>query len=814
MPGRSDTNAISAAGDLAEAIAYLYQDLQQEKKSKHVRLKTVQALEEKIRKGKEELRRLVPGPPQPRMPLEYARRSAEIFEWDVEASHRPYLGRSITAAKRTVIRALKPFHVEILRKQRDFNFAVLKLLTELSAPSREAGLRPKVQPSDRVGFGTLWLKPVLARQARWNRKVTEILSELRQTGAASISKERAKQEIAELSALVDPLTGPWRAFRELFRRQVQFNSQVMLALCDILESRPPPETTFPEIDYPAWCLTMERPQIQQAGRTQRLLKDRPLISIVLPAYQTPRRFLIQSIESVLDQSYSHWELCVVDDGSGSDEVAQVITSYAKREPRIRFLRQATNRGIALATQAALTLATGEWVAFLDHDDTLAPHALAEIAGAIASSPTVELWYSDEDRLNEKGQRCLPFFKPDWSPDLLRTCNYICHLVTVKHSLLKRAGGLREGFDGSQDYEMLLRLSEGASGIGHVPKILYHWRINPASFSKGSTGFQRASEAGGRALSAHLQRMGEAAKIESEGTEYHLRYPIKGKPLVSIIVPFRDKPELLKVLIPSLLAKTDYRHFEILLVSNNSTRPETEALLKTFTDPRVRQLTWNHPFNYPAVNNWAVKQAKGSLLLFLNNDIEVLDGSWLGELMGQAQRREVGAVGAKLLFPDGTIQHAGAVVGLGGFAGHPFWRLPDAHQGLPFGSPHWTRNYSAVTSACMMIRKKLFAAIGGYDERFQVCGSDIELCLRLVKQGLRIVYASHCQLIHHESASRRLEIAPSSDDWLSFLAYRKWLEAGDPHYNLNLTLNTTDCSPRTDSMTGLEKSLRILAHHHI
>nr|WP_223755278.1 glycosyltransferase [Myxococcus sp. RHSTA-1-4] len=466
-------------------------------------------------------------------------------------------------------------------------------------------------------------------------------------------------------------------------------------------------------------------------------------------------------------------------------------------------RRERNGSSIPAVNVGLAAVRGEWVGFLEADATLAPHALAEVV--LAAEPSVDVLYSDEDGLDAEGRRTAPLFKPDWSPDLLRSVNYVRRFLVARRRVLESVGGLRDGFDGAEDHDLILRLSEATRGIGHVAKLLYHSRTHP--------GAGPVTEAGARALREHLARTGETAEVTAPTPAgYRVRYPVRGTPKVSIIVPFKDRPDLLELLVPGLLNRTAYPNFEVLLVSNNSTKPETFALLERLTDPRLVKLTWDFPFNYPAINNWAAKQATGELLLFLNNDMEVVDPGWLEELVSQAQRPEVGAVGCKLLFPEGTVQHAGAVVGITGMAGHPFWRLPDGPIRTPFGHTEWTRDWLAVTSACVILRRSVFEELGGYDERFQVCGSDVDLGLRLNQRGLRVVYTPHARLIHHESASRRADAIPEADYWRSYVAYRPWFGArGDPFYNPNLTLLGTDCALRHHAEDGETLAVRTLSH---
>ncbi|MBJ6764045.1 glycosyltransferase [Myxococcaceae bacterium JPH2] len=815
------------------------------------RCEEVTALEATLRLLTQALHQARPSGSLPLSPLQEAARLSVPHEFEVPASHRARLGRVVTATKRAFVDGLRPLHVEALRPQADFNKAAVRVLEHLSV-HRGLGLRETLVPWIRQQLEakadpTRWqvvrshrggalgsvvqaakrsylsavgpvLEALLERQRSWNIALVEALV----TAAGPVPPDEATSArlIAELCGQVDPLradalpkvlqaTSP--LWGELLRRQSRFNEQVVLALAGVLGTRTPAPQP-PELgDFAGWCARREPGEIAAAREGVARLERRPLVSLVTPVYDTPEPYFRECLASVRAQLYAEWEWVLVDDASPAPHVARMLREAAASDSRIRVVSLERNGGIARATNAGLADARGEFVGFLDHDDTLAPHALAEAVLAFAAEPSFDVVYSDEDRLDSEGRRTAPFFKPDWSPDLLRSVNYICHFVVARRSLLESVGGLREGFDGSQDYELLLRLSEATRGIGHVPRLLYHWRANPASFSSQSAGLARATEAGVRALREHLGRTGESAEVSSPvPTQYRVRYAVRGAPKVSIVVPFKDRPDLLDTLVTSLLGLTAYPNYEVLLVSNNSTKLETFALLERLTDPRLVKLTWDHPFNYPAINNWAAKQATGELLLFLNNDMEVVDPGWLEELVSQAQRPEVGAVGCKLLFPEGTVQHAGCVVGLTGFAGHPFWRLPDAPVATPFGHAQWTRNWLSVTSACVMVRRAVWEELGGFDERFQVCGSDVELGLRLNRRSLRVVYTPHARLIHHESASRRADAIPESDYWWSFVAYRPWLgPRGDPFYNPNLTLRGTDCVLREHDEDGEAFAVRTL-----
>nr|WP_301340923.1 glycosyltransferase family 2 protein [Corallococcus carmarthensis] len=655
------------------------------------------------------------------------------------------------------------------------------------------------------------LEPLLARQAEWNALMREtLLGVAAAPGASTPDPLDATHRVARLVALASPLAQPGlprgvRAsaplWREVLRRQSRFNGEAVVALAAILGVRTPPPPVPTLEDFHHWCTLRESGDIQAAREAVTRLPRRPRLSLLVATAGACPTHLRECLASVEAQVYPEWELVLVgpEDGPALPEP----WASSRRQPRIRRVTLSGPTDFARALRVGLQAASGDFVGVLGAEDTLAPHALAEVARALGADPGLDVVYGDEDRLDTRGRRTAPFFKPDWSPDLLRSVDYLGRGVMVRRSLVESVGGFREGFPGAEEYDLFLRISEASERIGHVPHLLYHRRT-------GTVG--QVSQEGRRALAEHLARRGEEAEVTVPGPgRYRVRYAVRGTPKVSIIVPFKDRPDLLKTLTDTLLERTTYPHFELVLVSNNSVRPETFALLDTLNDPRVVKRTWDFPFNYPAINNWAAGQATGELLLFLNNDMEVVDPGWLTELVSQAQRPEVGAVGAKLLFPEGTVQHAGIVVGMTGMAGHPFWRLPDGPIATPFGHTEWVRNWLSVTSACVMIRRPLFDALGGFDERFLLCGSDVDLGLRLHTRGLRVVCTPFARVVHHESASRRTDAIPEPDYWRSFTSYRPWLLKGDPYYNPNLTLLSGDCDLRRHPEDGEALAVRTLAH---
>ena len=517
----------------------------------------------------------------------------------------------------------------------------------------------------------------------------------------------------------------------------------------------------------------------------------PVISIVTPVYNTEEPWLRKAIESVRAQIYPHWELCLVNDGSTNPDVGAILDEYVALDPRIRAAHLPCNHGIAGASGHGLSRATGEFVAFLDHDDELAPEALCEVAKLLNRDPDLDLIYTDEDKLGPDGQRVEPFFKPDWSPDLLLSMNYITHLSVLRRSLLDEMGGFRSGLDGSQDYDLLLRFTERTRRIAHIPKILYHWRKTRGSVATSAAAKPFAYKAARQAIEDAIRRRGDEARVDSGRPGlYGVRYTITGAPLASIIIPTRDRWLLLQQCLRSIEERTTYPRYEIIILDNDSTEPETLSRLGAIAD-KWRVYPAPGPFNFSALNNFGATHARGEYLVFLNNDTQVIAADWLTALLEHAQRPAVGAVGARLHYPDGRIQHAGLTLGVGGVADHAFRGLPsDSLTYFAFGDV--VRNVSAVTAACMMVRRRAFEQIGGFDARFRVALNDVDLCLRLRQHGYLIVYTPFALLYHHESGTRG-RLHPPSDEQLAWTVWEDLIRRGDPYYNPNLTLSRTDWS---------------------
>ncbi len=526
--------------------------------------------------------------------------------------------------------------------------------------------------------------------------------------------------------------------------------------------------------------------------------DPPLISVVVPVYETPERYLRAAIDSVRQQLYPRWELCIADDASTAPHLRSVLERYRAIDPRIKVCYRNENGHISAASNSALTLAEGSFVALLDHDDVLPEHALYVVAAVLDADPEIDLIYSDEDKIDANGWRFDPYFKSDWNPDLMLSQNMFCHLGVYRRSLIEKIGGFRCGFEGSQDYDLVLRALSltTPNRIRHIPHILYHWRAIPSSVALCPGVKAYAVDRARRAITDHLAERGIAAQVSSSPHPafnrvcYSLPEPASR---VTIVIPTRDRVDLLRTCVEGLLYRTDYPDLEILIVDNQSKEPATQVYLDQLSgDPRIRILSYDAPFNYSAINNFAVARATGSLLCLLNNDVEVITRDWLAEMASNALRPGIGAVGALLYYPDGRIQHAGVIVGLGGVAWH-------AHHGLRrgdfgyFGRAAVAQNLSAVTAACLVMPKAVFDEVGGFNEKdLSVAFNDVDLCLRIREAGYRIVWTPHAELYHHESASRGLDTDPDkiqrANAEIGYML-RRWSHIldHDPYYNPNLRL---------------------------
>lgn len=557
--------------------------------------------------------------------------------------------------------------------------------------------------------------------------------------------------------------------------------------------------------YEAWLARHKVDKRTLRRQKHSAFAQKPLISIVIPLYCTPLPYLKELLESVRRQSYENWQLCLAD-GSPDDKAKEFIEKHYGREKRIVYRKLEENGGISVNTNEAVALAAGEYLMLCDHDDTLEPDALYEIVKAI-NDTGADVLYTDEDKVSMDGRHYFdPNFKPDFNLFRLRENNYICHIFVVKKSLTDETGLLRSEFDGAQDFDFILRCCEKAQKITHIPKVLYHWRCHMDSTAADPSSKAYAYEAGRKAVREHYQRLGIDAKVEMTERPgwYRSHVKVQGNPLISVIIPNKDHTDDLELCLFSMTRKSTYRNYEILIVENNSEKEETFEYYRKLPDryPKARVLTWEKEFNYSAINNFTAKEAKGEYLLFLNNDVEILTPDWMEEMLQNCQQENVAAVGAKLYYPDDTIQHAGVVLGLGGIAGHIMCRASKEDPGY-FGRMISVQEISAVTAACMMVKKSDFDAVGGLDETFQVAFNDIDLCMKFSAAGKKIIFTPYAELYHYESKSRGLEDTPEKQFRFDKEVKRfqeKWaqqLEMGDPYYSPNLSVTEGDCSLRED-----------------
>jgi glycosyltransferase involved in cell wall biosynthesis len=523
----------------------------------------------------------------------------------------------------------------------------------------------------------------------------------------------------------------------------------------------------------------------------------PKISIIVPAYKTPEAFLRQLMDSLLAQTYANWELCIANASPEDASMEYVLKEYAKKDSRILWKKLEENKGIAENTNEAFAMATGEFAGLLDHDDLLAPNALYEVAKALETEPDIDVLYTDEDKVrgDEVLEHFQPHLKPDFNIDLLRSNNYICHFFVVRKSLLEKTGGFRREYDGAQDYDFIFRCTQAAGKIHHIPEILYHWRTHQSSTADNPESKLYAFEAGKRAIEENLRQnglIGEVSHTKDYGF-YRVKYPVQGEPLVSIIIPNKDAKEDLEKCIQSILEKSSYTNYEILIVENNSTGEEIFSYYKELSEnSRIRLLRWKREFNYSAINNYGAKKAKGDYLLFLNNDTEVISPDWIEEMLGFCQRPDTGIVGARLYFGNNTVQHAGTVIGIGGIAGHMFTDMPRERSGYMHKAAI-IQDLSAVTAACMMVKRQVFDEVQGFEEQLSVAFNDVDFCLRVREKQYLVVYDPYVELYHYESKSRGAEDSKEKvrrfQSEIEFMRCR-WetlLKKGDPYYNKNLSL---------------------------
>jgi glycosyltransferase involved in cell wall biosynthesis len=577
----------------------------------------------------------------------------------------------------------------------------------------------------------------------------------------------------------------------------QLLSSAAVDIKEAAQSRDPKYQKWLEQNYP------QPETISKIRAASLALAYQPLISVIVPVYNPEQNFLRQAIESVIAQAYSNWELCLADDCSTKPYVKEILEEYAGKDERIKIVLRQENGHICRASNSALEVATGEYIALLDHDDLLAPHALTEVVKLLNQHPEADFIYSDEDKVDEQNIHKDPYFKPDWCPDSFLSRMYTCHLGVYRRSLVTEVGNFRVGFEGSQDYDLVLRVTEKTNQIFHIPDVLYHWRIHFQSTAAYAEAKPYAYDAGQKAITEAIARRGEPGEViikpDFPGV-YTIRYQIKEPKLVSIIIPTKDLADTLDVCLRSIFNKTTYPNYEVIVIDNGSMEAKTQECFESWQQQqgdRFQVYQYNIPFNYSQINNYGVAKAQGDYLLFLNNDTEVITPDWLEAMVEQAQRPSIGAVGSLLLYPDDTVQHAGVVLGIGGVAGHSHKNFRVSQSGY-ISQLVSTNNYSALTAACLMCRRDVFESVGGFEEQLAIAFNDVDFCLKIISQGYRNIYLPHVILYHYESKSRGYEDTPEKQTrFAGEINYmkQKWQEIcdRDPCYNPNLTKTHEDYS---------------------
>jgi GT2 family glycosyltransferase len=643
--------------------------------------------------------------------------------------------------------------------------------------------------------------------ARLNRHVRGLQRSLR-TRVSEL--EAADRHIAKLEEKLLKLKEAKRELKQLKQEKHALRKsperkigQVLLApyrlpqklLREVRKRFPKPDKSYrasiPANAYQEWLETrlVKGDEIAALRAESHNFAYQPCISIITPVFNTPVVWLTECVESVLAQAYEKWELILVDDDSTEPETLRVLRELGARDSRIVLEKDEKRGGISAASNRGLAVAEGEWVGFLDHDDLLEPDALFHNVKWLQDHRDADLIYSDEDKLTEQGFDS-PIFKPDWSPDYFLSCNYICHLTLIRRDLVRKIGGFRSEFDGAQDYDLFLRVIEQTNRIDHIPRVLYHWRRSLTSTADNIRRKPGSLETGRLALEAYLERQQETGHVTVDWRThaYWIKRELTEAKKISIIIPVRDRVDLLARCLDSLTSKTSYAPYEIVVVDNDSQSEEARAYFSQF---KHRLLHSSGPFNFSAINNFAVEQTDSPWLLFLNNDTEVIEGDWLTMMAEHVQRPEVGAVGPRLLYPDDTVQHAGIVVGVGGIAEHAFRGLPAEAPGV-CRQLQTTRNCSAVTGACLLTRRDVFDEMGGFDEeRLPVTFSDVDMCLKMRRAGYRVVYVPFAKLYHHESGTRRPAVEPLETEVMR----ERWPDVleRDPYYNPNLSRERADFS---------------------
>ena len=549
-------------------------------------------------------------------------------------------------------------------------------------------------------------------------------------------------------------------------------------------------------DYDTWLRIMRVSRQELFAQRKTKFSYAPKFSVVVPLYHTPAKFLKDLVRSMMYQSYANWELCLVNASPEDVHLTSLLENWAMRDKRIRVIRLEKNLGIAQNTNAGIEASTGEFIAFLDHDDFLEPDALFCYVDALNKDKTIDVFYSDEDKTDEYAAHYFyPHFKSDFNIDLLHANNYMCHFLAVRKSLVDTIGGLNEKFDGAQDYDFVLRLTENTKKIYHCPRILYHWRCSNQSTAASQGNKMYAIHAGKAALNAHYKRIGWNARAQEGAVDgwYQTKFTLKEEPLVSILIPNKDHTDDLDVCLNSFFERADYQNYEFIIIENNSVLPETFAYYEKIEKEHdnVKVVYWEAGFNYSAINNFGFKFAKGDYIMLLNNDVELITPDIFQSMLGFCMRPEVGIVGAKLLYNDHTVQHAGVLVGAGGLADHVFKGIHEDDPGY-MGRAISSQDVSAVTAACLLVKRSVYEEVGGLEEEFQVAFNDVDFCLKVRKAGYLIVYDADVKLFHYESKSRGME--DTTDRFIRFgnemmLLNSKWDILStfvDPYYNPNLS----------------------------
>ena len=549
-------------------------------------------------------------------------------------------------------------------------------------------------------------------------------------------------------------------------------------------------------DYDTWLRIMRVSRQELFEQRKTKFSYAPKFSVVVPLYHTPAKFLKDLVRSMMYQSYANWELCLVNASPEDVHLTSLLENWAMRDKRIRVIRLEKNLGIAQNTNAGIAASTGEFIAFLDHDDFLEPDALFCYADALNKDKTIDVFYSDEDKTDEYAAHYFyPHFKSDFNIDLLHANNYMCHFLAVRKSLVDTVGGLNEKFDGAQDYDFVLRLTEHTKKIYHCPRILYHWRCSNQSTAASQGNKMYAIHAGKAALNAHYKRLGWNARAQEGAVDgwYQTKFTLKEEPLVSILIPNKDHTDDLDVCLNSFFERADYQNYEFIIIENNSVLPETFAYYEKIEKEHdnVKVVYWEAGFNYSTINNFGFKFAKGDYIMLLNNDVELITPDIFQSMLGFCMRPEVGIVGAKLLYNDHTVQHAGVLVGAGGLADHVFKGIHEDDPGY-MGRAISSQDVSAVTAACLLVKRSVYEEVGGLEDEFQVAFNDVDFCLKVRKAGYLIVYDADVKLFHYESKSRGME--DTTERFIRFgnemmLLNSKWDILStfvDPYYNPNLS----------------------------